>query len=542
MSWLDRIRAYRDSHFLIVLCLSTVLFFLVYASFYWTNNQRYPSPDEQANAVFAEVFAREGQFKIARIAPEDVVRPRSVNIVGNDFVPGFFLGLVLLAGFVGKWLGLWAIPLVPVALAAAAPAAYYQIARRVFDLATARLSTLLMFFLPAWAYYASRGFLPNVPMLSAYLIGWALLLQAHTYAARGRGRAAMAAATVAGLSFGLSFAIRPVEWIWAGSILLGIGLVLRKKCYGRLIPAMAAGFLIPVLGVAYWQQQTYGAWYATGYDQFGRQVGESTGASSFFDAIGRALFPFGFDPVAAFARFWDQVFGVYWWLMPFIVFGCFIYWKQHSKTREQKIYSTVFVAVSAYLILYYGSWLILDHPDPTWVSIGTAYHRYWLPVFVLVLPYLAMGLQHLALKARRVWPPAQSLPWAAVLAASILVTFALGEDSLGRLAANSVKYEGLRERVLASTPEQSVIASERQDKLFWPQRQVIHFADNDYSGLAESAQDLTSPLYVLSRLPASHAEVVEQRDFAVRGMRFEPVFSQEEFTLYRIGRLQAPQP
>jgi hypothetical protein len=543
MSWLNRVRVHSDSRFLAILAISSVLFFLVYASFYWGNNGRYPSPDEQANAVFAQTFAREGTLTISRTVLEDIVRPRSVNVVGSNFVPGFFLGLVLVAGWVGKWLGLWAIPLVPIVLAAVAPFGYYLVTRRVFDTTTARVSTLLMFFLPAWAYYASRGFLPNVSMISAYLIGLGLLLSAHTQHTLRRSWLALALAAVAGFSFGFSFAVRPVEWFWGVGVLFALALVYRKQLRVRLLACLVAGFALPLSAMAYWQQKTYGSWYATGYDQFGGAAegsGVEAGFSlaSFAMSVGRALFPFGFDPLLALSQFWNQVFGGYWWLLPLVVLGCFIYWKSPTKIYEQKVYSVVFLAISVYLISYYGSWIIADHPDPNWVSIGTAYHRYWLPIFVLSLPYLVLGLRFFSTKLREIWVPAQWLPWAAMIAMCVAVTFGLGDDSLGRLAANGVKYEGLRERVLASTPVESVIASERNDKVFWPDRQVIHFADNDYPALAKSVRNIQAPLYVLSRLPASHAEVVEQRDFAIYGLRFETVFTQEEFTLYRIVRLQ----
>ncbi|MBI4121714.1 MAG: glycosyltransferase family 39 protein [Parcubacteria group bacterium] len=544
MPWLALIRRLIDRHFLAVLGGLAALFFLVYASFYWGNLGLYPSPDEQANAVFARHLVADGNLQIPRAVDSVFVHPRSVTIVDQDFVPGFFLGLVLLLGFVGKLLGAWAMPLLPAVLAAAAPFAFYVISRRVFDETTSRLSAVFLFILPPFAYYAGRGFLPNATLVSVLLIGLACLFSGHGYWQQGRHKLAMALGCASGLGLGASFIIRPVEWVWVGLILLVLAIANRKAIrWPVMLPGLLC-FLLLIGCLAYWQQQTYSAWYLTGYGQHNQEL-------LLPDALGQtmpwpialvvtgsqAIFPFGVDVWGALGQFTRQTLTMYWWLLPFFFFGLYAYRQSTGRTPEQKIYSGLFLLVSAYLILYYGSWVIADHPDPRWISLGVAYHRYWLPIFIMAIPYLVLGLRFVAARLARYWPPAGLLPWAAVVTISIALTYTFGPDSLGRLKANSVNYGHLRQAVLDATLPDGVIASERNDKLFWPDRQVIHFGDNDYPGLAVAVERITAPLYVLSALPPSHAAVVEQRDFAPRNLHFIRVAAIDGFTLYRLAPL-----
>lgn len=540
MSRIARVLSYFRSHDLASLGVCAILFFFVYAAFYNGNHGLYPSPDEQANAVFAETFARTGDLRIDRSVLVDAVRPRSVNIFGMDFVPGFFLGLVLFAGSIGALFGTWAIPLVPAAMAAAAPIAFYLLSRRVFGDKIARSAALLLFFLPPWAYYASRSFLPNAAMLSAYLAGWAFLMAAHDRLVLRRRGAAILLAMAAGLAFGLSFIIRPVEWVWAAAMLLVVAIFSRSRRRLGLGLIAVLLFFVPVVWLGYWQQQTYGSWQRTGYASLNSApyledaAGQRSLAVVAVGELSQGLFPFGFKILPAFERFFEQTFPWYWPLLIVTFLGFFAYRKQPSKNSVQMLYSIVFAGLSIYLVVYYGSWAIQDHPDPDWVSIGTAYHRYWLPIFVMSLPYLAIGIESAAAQIQRRFVYTRSLVWVAVLTVSAFLAFGYGDDSLGRLKANSVKYEHLRAGVLAVTPPASVIATERQDKLFWPDRQVMTFVDQDYSSVARQARRIPVELYVLTALPSKHMGVIEQRDFVPFQLALTPVFNLEGMTLYRV--------
>ena len=48
--------------------------------------------------------------------------------------------------------------------------------------------------------------------------------------------------------------------------------------------------------------------------------------------------------------------------------------------------------VTYYLLLYYGSWIFHDSPIQNLVSIGSSYVRYFLPIYIFSLPFIALLL------------------------------------------------------------------------------------------------------------------------------------------------------
>ena len=41
------------------------------------------------------------------------------------------------------------------------------------------------------------------------------------------------------------------------------------------------------------------------------------------------------------------------------------------------------LVVSAWLLVVYGSWWFSDNPDPTAITLGSSYVRYFLPLYIL---------------------------------------------------------------------------------------------------------------------------------------------------------------
>ena len=67
--------------------------------------------------------------------------------------------------------------------------------------------------------------------------------------------------------------------------------------------------------------------------------------------------------------------------------------------RPQKkylVYFLVFLTVSTILIFYYGSWKFNDNPDPTRFTIGNSYTRYWLPIYLMMIPLASLAIVYLS--------------------------------------------------------------------------------------------------------------------------------------------------
>ena len=55
-------------------------------------------------------------------------------------------------------------------------------------------------------------------------------------------------------------------------------------------------------------------------------------------------------------------------------------------------YFSVFAVLSLILIFYYGSWQFNDNPDPNRFTIGNSYTRYWLPIYLMMMPIAALAI------------------------------------------------------------------------------------------------------------------------------------------------------
>ncbi len=514
-----------------VLTLLVIVFAGMYAFFYASSGEVYHSPDEQAVAVFSQRFAENRTLRIPQAVDSDIVLPRSVNLLGHEYVPGSFLGMPVLIGYATSWFGTFgAVALVPL-LAAIAPAMLFVCLRSMMGSRISWISALLLWFNPAWMYFASRAYLPNMGFTAALVIAAGLWTLGRNVGG-GRGLA-LAAGT--GLFGGLALAIRPVEAIWV--VPLAVLLAVWVRPSWREAGLVCAAAALPLALVGYWQAQTYGAWYMTGYDALSAagEVSEVTNgaAGHIVQSLWGAIFPFGFHPWAALERFVQYQLKLWWWMLPLLFLGIGYFVKMFQKNGAYKKYAIVFLLVLGYSVLYYGSWSISDHPDPSWVSIGVAYNRYWLPVTVLSIPILAMGLQRLS---RTEWA------FAAYAVASLLMVFALGPESLWALHANGVKYQASRLQLQQDLSPASVLITQREDKWLWPSFSVIRedgtgFAFMDQlGGVARQADGV----YWMTSLPASHAREIEQRVFAPRQFSLEYRRAYQDWALYQI--IPTPQP
>lgn len=496
-----------------VLLILVVLFTVLYAGFYAASNGLYHSPDEQAVAVFSRHFAESNTLKIARPLASEIVLPRSVNIMAGDYVPGSFIGLPLLLGYTHRFLGepgfLLLIPL----LAAAAPAALFVLLRKPFGKGIAWTSAVILWVSPAWIYYASRGYLPNIAFVSSVLLALAMWQE------RARFKPL---AVFAGLFAGLSLAIRPVEALWVIPV-YAVFLWMYRPRFSQAFAALC-GLILPVAVMAFWQAQTYGAWYRTGYDALSAAPAAGDAARHLGRSLFGALFPFGFHPWAAFERFVLYQWKLLWWQLPFFVLGIGLLLKGMRKKPAYKKYAWFSAVVFAYLIMYYGSWNISDHPDPAWVSLGVAYNRYWLPLAVLSAPVFALALE-------RLWRKELGFAWLVVC--SFAFVFAVGDDSLWAMRANGVKYEYSRRQLAHDLPPGSVVLTEREDKWLWPTFSVIQQSNASINRLPEIA-DETEDIYWMTSLPASHAAELEQRLFAPQQYALQSMGAYQDWRLYKL--------
>ncbi len=510
-----------------LLLLFSLVLLPLYAWFYTNVAATYSSPDERTVTVFVDHWAQTNSFLITRPVLSDAVLPRSISIVGDNYAPTGFLGLFLILGLIRRVFGGAGFWLFVPALAAITPFALFTLWRRIFSEHVAFLAAILCAFFPAWAYYASRGFLPNVPFVAFAVVGVALAAKSIEKA-DWLSRAALFAG---GLGVGCALIIRPIEAIW---LLPVLGLLWWWSGKSIRVVWTIPGLILPLLWLGYWQEATYGAWYAVGYAPAIASIASETVSTVLWQSLGKAWFPFGFHPGAALQRLTQYALRLYWWALPFALVGLATTLKKASKNTAYKKYSAVFLSVSAYLGLYYGSWSISDHPDPNWLTIGVAYNRYWLPFMVLAMPIIVEGIFALSRKVKTAtWVPALCIT--VLVFASIATTFVAGPDSLWVMASHGVEYTQLQEFVVRQTPADSIVVIGREEKALWPSRQVIYQGDGSFSFVGALPELIKAhQVFWLTAMPANEVLEAEELSFASQALQLTPVDSLGKYTLYSI--------
>lgn len=485
------------------------------------------SPDENSLATFARTFATTGTFQIpepGNSVGEPVIGPRSAVAVGAVLTPGGFLGLPVLAGAATVIFGNGILPLLTPVLALLCVFFLWDIMRVCWkDETLADIAAALLLLLPAFWYYSARALMPNVPFVTFLALAvWAAA------AARMRG---WWGGVLCGAALGTALAIRLVEAPWV-LVAAGVLLLVHRERLGRaFLAGAAAGLLLLLAGLAAVQWATYGYPFATGYTVGGFPSApisaeeELARAATWF--IPSTLFPFGVHPRAILRNVaWYGV-ALFPWVAAFTLVGVAAVRKELRRPGVWRTTLILFLTIGTWLAILYGSWRFHDNPDPSLITIGNSYVRYWLPVFLLALPFMAAAV-------RACTPRWRIVTLCAVALVSARLVF-FGHD--GILPTRHALEESAEKRiiVLENTQENAIIIVDRADKFLFPHRRVVQplREESTYRALPLLAQ--TDPLYYFGiTLPPVDVEFFQRERLDPHGLTFAPVVTVENETLYRI--------
>jgi len=136
---------------------------------------KFSSPDETANYFWISRIARGKPlyyFEELNGLGNNLVHPRSVNAVGGKIVPGSFLGMIIIYGFLAKIFGLWVVPYLTPFFSVLGIVFFYLLIKEIFQKKTiALLAAMLLSFIPPWLYYSSRGMYHNILFMSLLIMG-----------------------------------------------------------------------------------------------------------------------------------------------------------------------------------------------------------------------------------------------------------------------------------------------------------------------------------------------------------------------------------
>lgn len=507
-----------------------LVFILIYSGFYFIHHETFNSPDETANNFFIQVFSENGALAVpASFEGEqgDIVVPRSIRVVNGQMVPASFLGLIILYGAVTALFGNSFLYLFGGLIAVFGVLGYYILIREIWGSRIAFYSALCLFFFPGWWYYASLSFYPNVLLLTLVLWSFVIFIIAL------RSQKTLYS-FLSGILIGFALITRLVAFPWIAFlwILFLIHYSKKKLFSARMIVTWLITILFFMSLLLFIQSELYANPFETGY-----VLSETTydKTAIFTNLYSRVIQP-GWNPRIAVSVFFNYIAGLFWFIMIPAIFGvAFFLVPKRKRAIKHYYYIAATAGVALWLINYYGSWIVTDNITPGAVTLGVSYVRYFLPIYLLLIPLAVYGTyKFVILLFSR--PLLRRFAFVFLLTFYILVTFRLTyfdkNDSLANVHETLLLNELKKEEVLEKTEENAIIVTYRQDKLFFPDRAVIHTLDDEYvfeklSGIIEER-----PLYLYTFLDEADVKILKER-IQLYNLGLERVTDVYDNTLYQ---------
>ena len=573
-------RVYRFLHHLysrpawIWLPLLAVGFFLLASAYnFYTQDPgfvKWTSPDENANYLFAKQYAVNGKLLFWEkydVLGEGIVMPRSFRSDGALLKPVSFLGMSIIYGTIARQLGVAVLPFITPMLAAIGLIFFYLLVQRIFDRRVAGVATAILAFFPVYLYFSSHSFFHNVPFVVFFIVGLYFALRFGDYPdfshpGTPRPYAGWLYAALSGGFIGLAVATRTSEVLWLLPLFAVLWLLnLRRvgvvKLFFFLFFALAA--YSPVL---FWNQVLYNSPLSSGYPNMDKSINTivSTGKAAVSDAVAApvtisqnrvdvndyverlnsAIFVFGFRPDHSFKMSYYYFWKMFPWLLVLAGLGLLCWLADWRRRRfGQLVYILGLLIIGPILVFYYGSWVFYDNPDPNSFTIGNSYTRYWLPIYLGLIPLAAYAIVYVAKVGYK--PMIQAaLRWSAVAVIAVWSLFFVFYGSDEGLAYGATRQLASRlefQQVLQLTPSNSVIVTRYQDKLFFPERMVVVGLLNDvnmnniYAKLASHI-----PVYYYNfRLSDDDLLYLNTRKLKDSDLLIKKIANiNETFTLYRL--------
>lgn len=441
----------------------------------------FASPDERANAFFAQTFAENLTFcaeEPMNIFAQGLIHPRSSVAPGTCILPASFLGfplfaalIMILFGVFGSSVAIAAELFVTPILAALGIIAWWWVVRRLTK--SERMADIAAFVVlihPAFWYYGARVMMHNVPFVALLMMTFAIGIIAID-------RRSARFAFVAGVFGALALSMRLVELPLIIAIDCALLVIYRRAIPWRLLVWAMLGAVTVFGGYLVLNAATYGSPFAIGYTLPDlRAVADVTAeAPSIIDRVLGFILPFGFHPRAMLKNVLAYGFQLYPILSILSIIGALLVWQ--TKRHGWRVAAGLLFFASCWMAMVYGSWSVADNIDPNAVTVGNSHVRYWLPLFVASSVFVAYAVDRFMARSRI----------ALIIAVAALIGISLtsaqtvfgGTDGLFATRAALVTYEAKREMIVARTGcdekeiSNIVVIVDHADKFLFPTCRVI---------------------------------------------------------------------
>lgn len=562
-----------------------VFFFLSSIFPYWQKSNdfiKFLSPDENANYTFTRLYEESGQlsfYEKYNFISEDIVKPRSYFSYQGEVKPVSFLGIMVFYGGLAKAFGSGIIPFLTPFFASLGLFFYYLLIKKLFGIKNALISFFILFSFPVLFYYSARSMFHNVLFLSFFIIFLYFLVLLLQKKAPDKKlfknnkkeyykelfNYDFLYASLAGVFLGLTVAVRASELIWlvpAGLLL--ILLKWRKFNLFRLV-IIFSFTLIALLPIFYHNQILYDSPFYGGYYEMNKSLesisyagggiiksfftGHLRDIKNFSKTIFYTIFYFGFHPRQSLQMFDVYVIKMFWYLFFPFVFG-FLSASIWQRKILKKVwpYGLSWLLLSAILILYYGSWKFVDNPDPNSFTIGNSYTRYWLPIYIFLIPFTAIFISNISrlffwvknkLSYRIISACISIIAVVFIIFTSFKFVYSGSEEGLKNYFFQLSIAKTEVNKITILTENDAVIITEYHDKFFFPERKVIvgRFDDNNMNKNYYNLTQYLPVYYYNFTLPETDLKYLNNRRLKEFGLGIELVEDvNDTFSLYKIIR------
>lgn len=520
----------------IILILAAVFFVLTSSFNYLTQTDDYikwTSPDESANYFFARRFS-EGldiaHFDEAAIIGDNMVMPRSFRSDFGWLKPVSFLGIILLYGSLGSIFGSAVIPFLTPLFAAFGIIIFYLLISKIFSRKIGVISAFLLAFFPVYIYYTVRSMFHNVlfvvlVLTAAYFLVLAAKQKKKKKIQRTEKEENKEEEVKEKKPRFFTFKLKPEEWLkllysFLAGLFLGLGIITRTSELVWLAPALflawifyfkrynftkiiliLGGIFLAIIPNLYYNQLLYSSPLYGGYNEMNQSIDDISQAGSgivksvvkgqnigvYVKSIYHNIFYFGFNRNQSLEMAQHYIWEMFPWLSLLFLLGTILIFGSLLRKWRFKylVYFSLLLLISTILIFYYGSWIFNDNPNPNHYTIGNSYTRYWLPIYLMMIPIVALfitrfskALQHffkgeLKVLGKRV---------AQAFIISMLIFFSAwglnfvlfgSEEGLIHLYYNNLREKQYVEEIFNLTEREAVIITKYYDKFIFPERRVI---------------------------------------------------------------------
>lgn len=447
-------------HFISAISFISV-FVIIHLFLVWDGgvNGVFNSPDANANYYFSKQIY-EGESFSYQIPYEDnennaYISTRSTRVIGDKIVPVSFFGMMIMYGGISKLLFANLISYLTVIFSGLGLLYLYLLVNRIAGSQIGFITTVLTSIHPAYWYYTNESLFPNVLFVSFVIAGFYYAIE-YTKKHRNIDLAFLVA------SLCIALVVRTSEVIWIAPLILMFIYFERKKLLKNSWRTIVWTFTISIVAVVLIKITILHSAPLFAY------------VLPKFSNISSYLLPFGFHPRLIGLNFYNYALELFWPFTIFSAIGFFAMYLRRKTTNLPAIKIIIIsLLISILIVLFYGSWLVIDHPDASAVTIGNSFVRYFMPIYILGNLFIAYAISLIPINSKRI--KAIIITVIITLLSIFSLRMTIYDSDEGWIAKRKILggYDTISTWIRKNSEHNALFITNTSDKYIWPHRMVM---------------------------------------------------------------------